>query len=231
MKNTSFIILFLFSFIFTATYETSAQIDSMNKRKLEIGLDFVGYNNFTNPFNFFYQPDNVPEFRFDYIPAFFVRSPFGKNSIRFKYEYAQFSGLYSTNSFDFWSHIDGKLSHNCLLFGFERNFINSRLKFYGSIDLGLSHSVFKGLYSSFNGWSLEHIINEPQKIKAYGISINPGIGFKYDLSNKVSLTIESSLTAEKIKTKNDPHYVYDPSLFIIRPISLVGVSYSFMKSK
>jgi hypothetical protein len=213
-----------------STDKLTAQPGGKNIRGLEIGMDFVRTNNLANPFGALYHPDFGTEFKFGFIPGVFVRSPFGRSSLRFKYEFSQISESYATNSLDFSSRIEGKISDNWVFIGMERYFINSRLKFYGSVDLGLSLSNFSGYYSSFSGWSLDQIINEPQNITALGISLNPGVGIKYKIFKSVNLTYESSVGIGKITKKNDPRNIYFLTIPILRPISLFGLSYSFIKS-
>lgn len=207
-----------------------AQNDSKINQGIEIGLDFLKFNKDWVYYNDTYFPKDDKYYSFDFIPSIFLRVPLGKNSLRFKYEYFNDDYSFTTHSFDFYyENIEGRLLNNKVLFGLERNFIDSRFKAYGALDIGLSLFRYKGIFSYYNGYDLLVSPSVPFKVNGFGISIQPTIGMKYRISSNINIMIESSLSFEKGFEKNDLYNMFQKNKFIPRPISLFGLSYTFKK--
>lgn len=228
MKATkSFILL---TFLLTGFLPSiMAQNDSKINQGIEIGLDFIKFNKDWIYYNDKYFPKDDKYYSFDFIPSIFVRAPLGKNSVRFKYEYFNDDYSFTTLTIDgFFANIEGKFLNNKVLFGLERNFIDSRFKAYGALDIGLSLFRFKGIHSYYsNIYEFVAPTSSPFKVNGFVISIQPTIGMKYRISSNISIMIESSLSFEKGFEKNDIYNVYQENKFIPRPISLFGLSYTF----
>lgn len=224
--KTHLITLLSLILLITTSYRASSQED-LKMRGIEAGIDFLRFHNNFNPFGFTFHREGGREFDLVVGPAVFIRAPFGRNALRLKYEISQTREKYSTNSFDFSEDIYGVYTRNAVTLGIERYFVNRRFKLYGSADIGFAFIGFRGLYSAFREASMDYILDDPQDIKVFGVSVNPGIGIRYELFRNVNVILESSVAVEESMVQNDPYRLYQNMRLIARPVSLFGISYYF----
>jgi hypothetical protein len=150
-----------------------------------------------------------------------------KSTLRFKTEYFQSHYLFNTHGSDLFQEVDGEFKEGRLSFGVEKYIINKRIKIYQLIDCVFSFSNFKGLYT-YMGYT-GSTGTEPFNINAFGIALQPGFGLKYRLFGNINLSLESSVFFGKGFDKNDIHQINPENRLILRPVSLLGLSYSFNK--
>jgi hypothetical protein len=224
MKTVKSFIILLF-LISTLANNLVAQDHNKSKSALELGIDFARFNR-----NWVYMPtlhpNNGHEYAFDFIPSIFVKLPKDRFSLRLKYEYLATNYSSHSMSFDASQALEGRLKEHRLLFGFERNLINKKISIYYLSDIGLSLSNFNGKYVQSN------ITNSPPtpeyfKIDQFTLFLQPGVGFKYKLSNRLAIKIESAVFIGKGFEKPNKGYILPNSRFTPRPISAFGLSYKF----
>jgi hypothetical protein len=196
-------------------------------KEFEIGIDFARINRDWIYYNSFLYPVNGNDYIVDLIPSVFVRFQHGNNALRIKIEYFQKDYAFTTHSYDFTMGIDGNLYDSKILFGYQRSLITTRsIKAYVFTDLGCSFYRYIGTQSSFNGWTLEGT-SVPFNITGLGLFVQPGIGFKIKTINRLWINVESSLFLGKDITNDDEDQIIQDKKFIPRPLSLLGLSYSF----
>ena len=196
-------------------------------KEFEIGIDFARINRDWIYYNSFLYPVNGNDYIVDLIPSVFVRFQHGNNALRIKIEYFQKDYAFTTHSYDFSMGIDGNLYDSKILFGYQRSLITTRsIKAYVFTDLGCSFYRYIGTQSSFNGWTLEGT-SVPFNITGLGLFVQPGIGFKIKTINRLWINLESSLFLGKDIANDDEYQIIQDKKFIPRPLSLLGLSYSF----
>lgn len=203
----------------------NAQNSSDTIPKIEVGVDFIRFNRNWIYYSDLLQPTDGNLYDFDVIPSIFIKLPLKNKALRFKYEY--FKKLYSfeTSSIDTYQEVDGNLIENRISFGIENYLNDNKFKFFYIIDIGVSFTNFRGLYSNSDPGNT--VLTDPFNIRGITIFIQPGLGLKLKLSKKLDLNFESAFWIGKGFDNND-YYNINPNLRIIpRPISLFGLSYKF----
>jgi hypothetical protein len=194
--------------------------------KVEVGIDFVRFTRNWIYYNTYYHPISTPNYLLETVPSIFFRFPKQKYSLRLKYEF--FKGFYyfKSGAFDINSTIDSKYNHNRFLFGAEKVYLNKRLKATLILDIGTSLSHYYGLYN-MSSQGVPAPINPEFNFTSLGISLQPGLGFKFEIFKNLYANLESSIAIEKSIEPNDIYNINPDSKFIPRPISLFGLSYTF----
>jgi hypothetical protein len=224
MKTVKLLII-LVLLILTLPKNLVAQDQNKSKSTLELGIDFARFNR-----NWVYinglHPNNGQEYGFDFIPSIFVKIPKDRFSMRLKYEYSANNYSSHSNYYDGYQALEGRLKEHRLFFGFERNLFNKKISAYYLSDIGLSFSNFNGKYIQSN------ILNIPPipdyfNIDQFTLFIQPGVGIKYRLSNRLAIKIESAVFIGKGFEKPKKEYILPNIRFTPRPISAFGLSYRF----
>jgi len=224
MKTVKLLIILVF-LISTLPINLVAQDQNKSKSTLELGIDFARFNR-----NWVYipnlDPNNGHEYEFDFIPSIFVKLPKDRFSMRLKYEYLATNYSSHSITIDAYQALEGRLKEHRLLFGFERNLINKKISIYYLSDIGISLSNFNGKYAQSN-ITISPPTPEYFTINQYSVFIQPGVGFKYKLSNRLAIKIESAVFIGKGFEKPNKDYILPNSKFTPRPISAFGLSYKF----
>jgi hypothetical protein len=216
-----------FLFLLPGTFQNlTAQNNSRETSKFELGIDFVKFNRNWIYYNDLLYPVNNSKYNFDLTPSFFARVHLEYFSLRLRYEHLKTPYLFRSNPSDLNKEVDGIFSNNRYLVGIEKNIFDSRIKSYVFIDLGLSGTNFNGSYSESYGDPIV-TISESFNIKGIGLSVQPGLGIKYRLFSNLYIDLESSVYFEKGADKNDTHNINPQNKLIPRPISLFGFSTNF----
>jgi hypothetical protein len=220
------ILLFTFFSLGLLSNIFSQNLQESNK-KVEIGLDFMRFNEdwfYNNGYMF---PVEGNGYMFDYIPSIYVRFIKAKNALRLKFEYFQKDYSYNSDTYDFTWGEDGNYKNARLLCGYQRFLINKPIvNLFAFSDLGLSYYNYNGFETTFNGWTMEGT-KVPFNIDGIGISIQSGLGFKFKIIKGISIDLESSLLLEKSFDISDQKLLLQDIKFIPRPLCLLGISYTF----
>jgi hypothetical protein len=204
-----------------------AQGDSVRSTKLIVGIDFIRFNRNWIYYSADLQPTDGSNYAFDLIPSIFLKLPVKKHSFRFKYEFFKKPYTFETNSIDTYRQIDGDLIEHRISVGFEKYLNQNKLRVFYFIDCGVTFSNFKGLYSYNN---IDYtMFSDLFNIKGVTLFIQPGFGVIYKLSERLDLNLESALWFGEGYDKDDNHDINPGLRFIPRPISLLGLSYKFIK--
>lgn len=218
-------VIFLILFLAALPVDLLSQDETKSKSAFEIGIDFARFNR-----NWVYPklqyPTDGQDYAFDFIPSIFAKIYHDKFSVRLKYEYL--SALYSSRrySLDSYRNLEGRLNEHRILFGLERNLINKTISIYYLSDFGVSYSRFGGKYIQSNEVDFG-VTTEYFNIDQYTIFIQPGIGLKCKLTNRLAIKIESAVFIGKGFENPDKDYILPNSRFTPRPISAFGLSYRF----
>ncbi|MDX9811788.1 MAG: hypothetical protein RBU28_05340 [Bacteroidales bacterium] len=220
--------IFLFVFFLSGFLSDIYSQDTLeSNKKIEIGLDFMKFNEdwfYNNGYLFNVEGE---KYIFDFTPSVFIRFINNRNALRLKFEFFQNDYSYDSDSYDFTWWEDGNYKNARLLCGYQRFLIDKTIvKFFAFSDLGLSYYNYKGFEGTYNGWTMEGI-RKPFDINGIGISIQSGLGFKFKLIRGISIDLESSILLERNIDTSDEKLLLQDIKFIPRPLCLLGVSYTF----
>lgn len=222
MKPLRFVFLFML-LIAGSLPGLNAQDEQKKDPKLIIGIDFVRYNRDWIYYSDVLQPIDGTTYGFDLIPSLYVKLPFGNQALRFKYEFFKKPYSFVTNSVDLYQEIEGNLVEHRLSLGYEINLYDKSFSIYYLTDCGVSFTNFAGQYSTNN--IDNSIFTDAFNIDGVTLFIQAGLGFKFKLSNRLDLNLESALWVGKGFDRYDIYDVNPDLRFIPRPISLLGLSY------
>jgi hypothetical protein len=227
MKSSRSIILLPLLWI-GASPDLAAQSKTIANPKFEFGIDFVRFNRNWIYYSEQLQPTDGNLYSFDLIPSIFMKLPLKKQSLRFKYEFFKKPYSFETSSPDSYQRIDGDLIEHRFSVGIERYLSSKTFRLFYLIDAGITFTDFKGLYS-YNDIIDYTLLSDPFNITGITIFVQPGIGLKYKISEKLDINLESALWFGKGYDKDDNHDINPNLRFIPRPVSLFGLSYKFVK--
>jgi hypothetical protein len=227
--KTIYVLVFLPLLIPGFSSKILAQNKPLANSGFEIGIDLARYN---RDWVYYYNrhPTDGTSHSFDFIPSIFFKLPKEKYSIRLKYEYFKKNYSSRTNTIDFYESFEGGFTENRIFVGIQKFLINKKLQIYYLSDLGLSLANYEGKYA-YPSLDYTSSILEYFDFTQFSISLQPGLGMKFYLSNNLALNLESSIFIAKgfQKSEND-HFLQNLRL-TPRPISLFGISYKFNKIK
>jgi hypothetical protein len=226
-------VIFLSFLLSGSLFNIAAQNKSDTISKFEIGIDFVRYNRNwiyqMKQYNSFLYPINSKDYIFDFIPSIFAKYSLGTCNLRFKYEYFKSNYSFTDHIADGGQYVFGNYKNNRILLGLEKHLIDSKFKVYYSLDFGISIFNFSGINAHSSGFGGSSGINYPFNINGLGLSMQPGLGIKYQIFKNLYINLESSIYFEKGLKRNDTFNLYSKNKFIPRPISLFGFSYAVHK--
>ena len=224
LKNLKFIIC---TFLMLLTYPGISQSRDTVKSAsgIIIGIDFFNINS-----NWIYLNDhlytrNGKDYRAKLIPSVFIRLPENNYSFRirsefnnYKYSRASIAGMEPLE-------ISGTLNEGRIMFGIEKYLtIFNRIKVCPFLESGISLSDFKGSY--FTSFS-PVMVSLQFDVRSFGIFIQGGLGLRFRIIKDINLVIETSALVDHGFVTNDNFNIYPENRFILRPINLLGLDYSF----
>ena len=206
----------------------STHLRAQDDYKIEVGLDFARFTRNWIYYNSIYYPILTPDYLLETTPSIFFKFPMNKYSLRLKYEFFKGDYYFKSKTLDFSSSIDAKYNHNRLLFGAEKVYLNKRLKASVIFDIGTSFTHYHGIYA-LSSQGVPAPIDPNFNFRALGISLQPGLGFKFEIIKNLYINLESAVAIEKSIEPEDIHHINPDKKIIPRPLSLFGLSYTFKR--
>jgi hypothetical protein len=223
LKNLKFIIYTILMF-FIYSGSSSSQDTLKSAPKISIGIDFFNVNSNWIYVNDYLYTQNGKDCRAKLIPSVFIRLPKNHYSFRIKSEFI--NNKYSCASIEGIKpqEISGTLNEGRILFGIEKYLKLNKIKVYPFLESGISISDFKGSY--FMSFS-PVIVSLQFDVRSFGICIQGGLGLRFQIIKDINLVIETSVLVDHGFVTNDNFSVYPENRFVLRPINLFGLDYSF----
>jgi len=210
LKNTIFsIFTLLLSFFLNQSFGQNSfetNTDSIFSFKQELGISVGGFT-YTH-----YAPASYLEkFQFQYSKGIQYRVEKGHHSVRIGYNNSK--GIVNHIATQFYEirdtlNINGNQKANMINIGYEYFLYRSNaICFYTGVDATYSRNKFTGLEKSIKG-----TVKFEQNNDAFGFGIEPFMGVRFNIKNKINFSIESAYDLEIIKTNSERVYQFPEPL-------------------
>lgn len=219
MKNTIVLL-----FVAIVAYGQNGMNPS-SKKNLEFGFNIYSLNNFRHS-PLISATDKDYLFDQNFFPGLFVKKHFNKNILRMSFDYNKRVINDRVNTSHHAYKNDGEIQQGELRLGYERELGSKKMVPFLCADLGYSYSEAKGFASVFS--DITRYNDQEYFVKTNRYFINAGIGLKYKMSNKLTLTYEGGFVYGTYHSKDYKNNPYNPQYTrrfnMFNPVRTLGLS-------
>jgi hypothetical protein len=198
--------------------------DSIKSLRYEIGINGFSYNE--QLVNFY---SNVSYFQKSYLPGIKLKRHFDNFSARLGFDYTESKYEFKTTEEMNWNENNGSNYTNTLKLGLEKTVLYNYFQLFIAADVVLLNSNYSGITEGRGDIALYY--KYPYNFKLNAIGISPVLGFKYRPIERVSISMETSLSILYWQTKgNEALYRNESSSsLVVSPVGLLSLNYHLLR--
>lgn len=192
--------------------------------KYEIGLNSFTY--FEDLINF---NSSKPVFSTQIRPGIKIKRHFNHSSLRLGFDYLENKYSYNANEPMNWNLNTGNSFSKNLKIGIEKTVINKALQVFVAADLVLKSARYSGISEGSGDFAPYY--KKAYNFKLLAIGISPSLGIKYRPIERISFSLETSLSIIYWQTKGNELVYRNESneSLIMSPIGLLSINYHLIR--
>ena len=192
--------------------------------RYEIGINGFTYNE--QLINFY---SNRSYFQKNYIPGIKIKRHFDHFSARLGFDYTEAKYELETSGVMYWNKNIGSNYSKTLKLGIEKTVLNNAFQIFVAADLVLLSSNYSGITE---GWGdIAPYYKFPYNFKLNALGISPSLGIKYRPIERISISLETSLSILYWQTKGNqsPYRNESSTALVVNPIGLLSLNYHLFR--
>ena len=192
--------------------------------RYEIGINGFTYNE--QLINFY---SNKGSFQKSFIPGIKIKRHFDNFSARLGFDYTESKYQFETNEVMYWNKNIGSNYSKTLKLGIEKTVMNKGFQIFVAADLVLLSSNYSGITE---GWGdIASYYKFPYNFKLNALGISPSLGIKYRPLERISISLESSLSILYWQTKGNqsPYRNESSTALVVNPVGLLSMNYHLFR--
>ena len=192
--------------------------------RYEIGINGFTYNEQLINFSW-----NRSYFQKNYIPGIKIKRHFDHFSARLGFDYTEAKYELETSGVMYWNKNIGSNYSKTLKLGIEKTVLNNAFQIFVAADLVLLSSNYSGITE---GWGdIAPYYKFPYNFKLNALGISPSLGIKYRPIERISISLETSLSILYWQTKGNqsPYRNESSTALVVNPIGLLSLNYHLFR--
>ena len=189
----------------------------------------IGINGFVSNEQLINFSSNRSYFQNNYIPGIKIKRHFDNFSARLGFDYTESKYQFETNEVMYRNKNIGSNYSKTLKLGIEKTVLNKAFQIFVAADLVLLSSNYSGITE---GWGdIAPYYKFPYNFKLNALGISPSLGIKYRPIERISISLESSLSILYWQTKgNQAMYRNESSTaLVVNPVGLLSLNYHLFR--
>ncbi len=189
----------------------------------------IGINGFVSNEQLINFSSDRSYFQNNYIPGIKIKRHFDNFSARLGFDYTESNYQFETNQGMNWNKNLGSNYSKTLKLGIEKTVLNNSFQIFVAADIVLSNSNYSGITEGRGDIAPNYKYAYDFKLNAIGLS--PSLGFKYRPIERISISLETSLSILYWQTKgNEAIYRNESSTsLVVNPIGLLSLNYHLLR--
>lgn len=189
----------------------------------------IGINGFISNEQLINFSSNRSYFQNNYIPGIKIKRHFDNFSARLGFDYTESNYQFETNQVMNWNKNLGSNYSKTLKLGIEKTVLNNSFQIFVAADIVLSNSNYSGITEGRGDIAPYYKYAYDFKLNAIGLS--PSLGFKYRPIERISISLETSLSILYWQTKgNQTIYRNESSTtLVVNPVGLLSLNYHLLR--
>jgi len=198
--------------------------DSIKSLRYEIGINGISYNEQLVNFG-----SNVSYFQKSYLPGIKLKRHFNNFSARLGFDYTESKYNFETTEVMNWNKNNGSNYSKTLKLGIEKTVLHNYFQLFIAADLVLLNSNYSGITEGRG--DIAPYYKYPYDFRLNAIGISPVLGFKYRPIERLSISVETSLSILYWQTKgNQALYRNESSTsLVLNPVGLLSLNYHLLR--
>ena len=192
--------------------------------RYEIGINGFTYNEQLINFSW-----NRSYFQKNYIPGIKIKRHFDHFSARLGFDYTEAKYELETSGVMYWNKNIGSNYSKTLKLGIEKTVLNNAFQIFVAADLVLLSSNYSGITE---GWGdIAPYYKFPYNFKLNALGISPSLGIKYRPIERISISLETSLSILYWQTKGNqsPYRNESSTALVVNPVGLLSLNYHLFR--
>ena len=192
--------------------------------RYEIGINGFTYNEQLINFSW-----NRSYFQKNYIPGIKIKRHFDHFSARLGFDYTEAKYELETSGVMYWNKNIGSNYSKTLKLGIEKTVMNKGFQIFVAADLVLLSSNYSGITE---GWGdIAPYYKFPYNFKLNALGISPSLGIKYRPIERISISLETSLSILYWQTKGNqsPYRNESSTALVVNPVGLLSLNYHLFR--
>jgi hypothetical protein len=189
----------------------------------------IGINGFTSNEQLINFSSNRSYFQNNYIPGIKIKRHFDNFSARIGFDYTESKYQFDTEEEMNWNKNLGSNYSKTLKLGIEKTVLNKSFQIFVAADLILLSASYSGITEGRG--DIAPYYKYPYNFKLNALGISPSLGLKYRPIERISISLETSLSIIYWQTKgNQAAYRNERSTtLVVNPIGLLSLNYHLLR--